>query len=201
LTGVILFGFVAVHMAANLQYFLGGAALDEYGAALRDKPLILWGTRVVLILSLLLHVTAAAQLSSLSRAARPVAYKKPGKRASTLANRSMLFGGLILLAFVIFHIMHLTIGNVHPHFVHGAVRANVISAFQVAPVAIMYVAVMSMLLLHLYHGVWSLTQSLGFNHPRYTPRIKLAAKLFAVVVAVGFASVPLAVLAGIGTGS
>jgi succinate dehydrogenase / fumarate reductase cytochrome b subunit len=197
LSGAILFGFVFVHMAGNLQFFLGRQRFDAYGAALQATAPLLWGTRIVLLLAVVLHVTAALQLSALSRAARPVGYQKPGKRASTLANRSMLGGGLVLFAFIIFHLMHFTIGNAHPHFVHGAIYDNVMSGFQVAPVAIGYVVAMGCLGLHLFHGVWSLTQSLGFNHPTYTPRIKIAAQVFAAVVTLGFASLPLAVLAGV----
>jgi succinate dehydrogenase / fumarate reductase cytochrome b subunit len=200
-TGVILFGFVAVHMAANLQYFLGGTALDDYGAKLREMPLLLWGTRAVLLLAVVLHIVAAVQLTALSRAARPQAYKVKGTRGSSLANRTMFYGGLVLFVFIVYHLLHMTTGQAHPEFVHGAVRQNVITGFQVIPVAAFYLFAMVMVCLHLYHGVWSLTQSLGFNHPRYTPRIKMAAKLFAIVVAVGFALVPLAVLAGVGTGS
>jgi succinate dehydrogenase / fumarate reductase cytochrome b subunit len=197
LTGAVLFGFVLVHMAGNLQFFLGAGKLDAYGAALKATPPLLWGTRIVLLGAVVLHVTAALQLSALSKAARPVAYQKPGKRASTLANRTMLIGGLVLLAFIVFHLLHFTVGAVHPSFVEGKIHDNVVSGFRVVPVAVGYVVAMAALCFHLFHGVWSLTQSLGFNHPKYTPHIKTAATLFAVVVSVGFASLPIAVLVGV----
>jgi succinate dehydrogenase / fumarate reductase cytochrome b subunit len=198
LTGAILFGFVLTHMAGNLQFFLGRAKLDGYGAQLKAMPALLWGVRGLLLLSVILHVTAAVQLTALSRAARPERYQRPGKRASTWANRTMFVGGLILFAFIVFHLMHFTIGNVHPSFVEGAVYDNVIAGLKVVPVTVFYLVAMVCLCLHLFHGVWSLTQTLGFNHPKYTPHIKTAAKLFAVVVAVGFAALPIAVLAGVG---
>lgn len=198
LTGAILFGFVFTHMAGNLQFFLGRTTFDGYGAAIKASAPLLWGTRIVLLTSVVLHVTAALSLTAMSRAARPVPYQKPGKRASTLANRSMALGGLFLLVFIVVHLMHFTIGNLHPNFVEGAVFDNVVNGFKVVPVAIFYLLAMACLCLHLFHGVWSLTQSLGFHHPKYTPRIRTAAKVFALVVTLGFASLPIAVLAGVG---
>jgi succinate dehydrogenase / fumarate reductase cytochrome b subunit len=198
LSGIILYGFVFVHMAGNLQYFLSPTALDEYGAKLRETPALLWGIRGVLVLALIVHVWAAISLSAQARAARPDRYRKPGSRDASIASKTMLWGGLLLLAYVVFHILHFTTGQAHPQFVEGAVTQNVITGLEVVPVAVFYIVAMIALAFHLYHGVWSGFQSLGLAHPKYTPKLKVFAKLFAFVVTVGFVVIPIAVLAGVG---
>jgi len=197
-TGVILYGFALVHMAGNLQFFLGRTRFDAYGAAIKATAPLLWGTRIVLLLSLVMHVAAAVQLTALKRAARPVAYKRTTRVAASYASMSMFWGGLLLFAFLVFHILHFTTGQVHPSFVEGAAYDNVVHGFAVAPIALFYIVAMGALSMHLYHGVWSVFQTLGLNHPKYTPGLKLFAKGFAIVVTAGFAAIPIAVLAGIG---
>jgi succinate dehydrogenase / fumarate reductase cytochrome b subunit len=197
LTGVVLYGFAFVHMAGNLQFFLGQARFDAYGAGIKATPALLWGVRSVLFLSVVLHVVSAIQLTALKRQARPQAYQRHGRVAGSYASKTMFYGGLVLLAFLIFHILHFTTGQAHPRFVEGAAYDNVINGFAVAPVAIFYIVAMLALAMHLYHGVWSVFQSLGLNHPRYTPKLKAFAKVFAVVVTAGFISIPLYVLAGL----
>ncbi len=197
ITGVVLYGFAFVHMAGNLQFFLGRIRFDAYGAGIKATPALLWGVRTLLFVSLVLHVITAVQLTALKRSARPQAYKRTATVAGSYASKTMFYGGLVLLAFLIFHILHFTTGNAHPNFVEGAAYDNVINGFAVVPVAVFYIVAMLALSMHLYHGVWSVFQSLGLNHPRYTPRLKLFAKLFAVVVTAGFITIPVAVLAGV----
>ncbi len=201
LTGVVLYGFALVHMAGNLQFFLGQETFDAYGAGLKATPLLLWGVRGVLLLAVVLHIVSALALTARKRAARPHGYKRHGRVAASYAASSMFWGGLVLLAFLVFHILHFTTGQAHPTFVEGAAHANVVSGFSIVPVAIGYIVAMIALALHLYHGVSSGFQTLGINHPKYTPRIQLGAKLFAVVVTLGFVTIPLAVLAGYGAAS
>lgn len=198
LTGVVLYGFAFVHMAGNLQFFLGRTRFDAYGAGIKATPALLWGVRTVLLLSVVLHVVSAIQLTALKRQARPQAYQRHGRVAGSYASKTMFYGGLLLLGFLIFHILHFTTGQAHPKFVEGAAYDNVINGFAIAPVALIYVVAMLALSMHLYHGVWSVFQSLGLNHPKYTPRLKTFAKVFAMVVTVGFVSIPLSVLAGFG---
>jgi succinate dehydrogenase / fumarate reductase, cytochrome b subunit len=197
LTGVVLYGFAFGHMAGNLQFFLGPTRFDAYGAGIKANAALLWGVRSLLLVSIVFHVITAVQLTALKRQARPQAYKKPGRVAGSYASKSMFYGGLVLLAFLIFHILHFTTGNAHPNFVEGAAYANVVNGFRIAPVAVFYIFAMLALSMHLYHGVWSVFQSLGFNHPRYTPKLKTFAKVFSAVVTAGFISLPIAVLAGI----
>jgi succinate dehydrogenase / fumarate reductase, cytochrome b subunit len=198
-TGIIMFGFVIGHLVGNLQVFQGPAKLDHYAVFLRSLGPALWGVRIVLLLSLILHVWASAQLWMLHREARPVQYVKKANINSTYASRTMYWSGPIVLAFVIYHLLNFTFGNVHPGgpFVEGQVYNNLVSSFQVWPVSIFYIIAMGLLCIHLYHGLWSMFQSLGFNHPVYMPWIQVLAKLIAIVIAIGYISIPVAVLAGI----
>lgn len=197
-TGIILFGFVIGHLLGNLQIFQGPEKLDHYAVALRKLGPLLWATRVILLLSVLLHIWSSFQLWSGHREARPVKYVKKANIASTYASRTMYWSGPIVLAFVIYHLLNFTFGSVHPGgpFVHGQVYNNVISSFQVWPVSVFYIIAMLMLCLHLYHGLWSLFQTLGFSHPAYTPAIQVLAKIIAILIAIGYISMPLSVLLG-----
>ena len=198
-TGVILFGFVVGHMLGNLQAYLGPAALNHYAESLRAVPALLWTARAVLVAAAALHVWAAYSLTRMNQKARPQGYRKRETRESTLASRTMRWSGVLLLAFIVYHLMHFTFGAraVHPSFVRGDVYHNFVTGLRVLPVAAFYVAAMFALGFHLYHGVWSMMQTLGLSHPRYNElRHRFAVAITAVVVA-GNVSFPLAVLAGI----
>lgn len=195
-TGVALFGFVLAHMAGNLQAFAGPTKLDEYGAALRKIPALLWGMRLGLVGAALLHVWSAASLTLASWGARPQGYRTLRSQDSTYASRSMGISGVVLLVFIVYHLLHFTLGSVHPDFVEGAVNHNVVTGFHVLWVTGFYVVAMACLGLHLWHGVWSMTQTLGLAHPRYDALRENAATLFTLIVVLGFLAVPLGVLAG-----
>lgn len=198
-TGVVLFGFVVVHMIGNLQIYLGPEPLDAYGRFLREflHGGGIWVARATLLTAVGLHIWAAWSLTRSSWAARPVAYRQVRHRESTYASRTMRWSGPILALFVVYHLMHLTIGSAHPHFEEGKVYANVVSGFQVWPVSAFYIVAMLALGLHMYHGVWSMTQTLGLSHPRYDRLRRGFAALFTGLVVAGNISIPLAVLAGI----
>jgi succinate dehydrogenase / fumarate reductase, cytochrome b subunit len=197
-TGVILFGFVAGHLLGNLQVFEGPEKLNRYAALLKSLPALLWGTRIVLLTSVILHIWSSFQLWLLQREARPIGYVKKVNLNSTYASRTMQWSGPIILAFVIWHLLQFTFGAVHPGapFDEHNVYNNVVLGFQVWPVALFYIIAMLMLCYHLYHGLWSMFQSLGFSHPAYTPVLRTLAKVVAILLAVGYVSIPVAVLAG-----
>ena len=197
-TGVILFGFVVGHLLGNLQVYLGPEKLNHYAETLRSLPALLWGTRILLLVSVCLHIWSSYELWLLQREARPIGYVKKVNAHSTYASRTMMWSGPIILAFVIFHLLHLTFGTVHPGgpFRPHDVYNNVVTGFRVWPVSLFYIIAMIMLCYHLYHGLWSMFQSLGISHPVYTPWIKLFAKIFAVLIAIGNISIPVAILAG-----
>jgi succinate dehydrogenase / fumarate reductase cytochrome b subunit len=196
-TGLILFGFVFVHMLGNLQAYGAPHKLDDYGALLRKAPALLWGARLVLLASVVAHAWTAWSLTRQGWAARGVDYRQRENYASDYASRTMRWGGVTLALFIVYHILHFTTGTLHPSFVHGAVHQNFVAGFKVVPVSAFYVLAMCALGLHLYHGVWSLTQTLGLDHPRYNPLRRVAAGAFAGLITVVNISFPVAVLAGI----
>jgi succinate dehydrogenase / fumarate reductase cytochrome b subunit len=196
-TGVLLFGFVVAHMLGNLQVYLGPSKLDEYGAALRRMPVLLWSLRLGLLGAALAHVWAAASLTLTNRAARPQGYRAMRYRDSTYASRTMRWSGVILLLFVVYHLLHFTTGTLHPSFVAGAVNHNLVTGFRSPWVSAFYILAMLCLGLHLYHGVWSMQQTLGLNHPRYNHLRHAFATLLSAAVVIGNISMPIAVLAGL----
>ncbi len=198
-TGFILVGFVIVHMVSNLLVFQGPGRLDAYAAFLRSTGELLWIARGVLLVSVILHIDAAWQLTRRSRASRPREYKKRVPQVSTWGARTMRWGGVVLLVFIVYHLLHMTFGRLHPdypNFQHAIVTHNVLVAFTSLPVVMFYEVAMVALGLHFYHGVAAMVMSLGGSHPRYTPMWRKAATAIAILTAVGFMAVPLAVYLG-----
>jgi succinate dehydrogenase / fumarate reductase cytochrome b subunit len=196
-TGIVLVGYILAHVTANLLIFTGPTALDAYAAQLRTLPVLLWGVRILLFVSVVLHVVAAAQLAARARAARPTPYHQFAPQNSSAASRTMRWGGVALLLFLVYHILHFTTGQAHPDFIHLAPRHNVTTAFRTWWVSAIYIAAMIALALHLYHGTWSMFQTLGIEHPRVNPATRRLATVIAVLVPIGFVSVPVAVLFGV----
>lgn len=210
-TGVVMWGFVLLHMTGNLKYFSGGAtpdanaAINVYGEWLREVgyPLLphsgaLWLIRIALLVALALHVHAAYALTMMSRRARPQDYERRRKVQIGWAERSIRWSGVAILLFVVYHILHFTTGQAHHDFRAGDVYHNLESAFSVGWVAALYVIVTLLLGMHLYHGLWSMFQSMGWNHPRFNRWRRAFAVAFAVLITVGFIVVPLAIVTGFG---
>ena len=205
-TGLIGIAFVIGHMAGNLQAFVGRDKLNAYGALLHG-PLgeLLWVVRLVLIVSVVLHVLMAYQLTMRARAARPIGYKQRDAQVSTWASRTMRWGGVLLLLFIILHILHFTTGQVDPADWRGQVDAagrrdvygNLVASFHIWWVSAFYVLAMIFLGLHLYHGAWSSVRTLGYAKPSPHPLHRRIALVVAVVVWLGFTLVPVGVLAGL----
>lgn len=197
LTGVILVGFLVVHLAGNLLVFQGAEALNEYAEFLKKSAPVVWTVRAVLLAAIVLHVHAAVTLTRQAQRARPQRYVTLRARASTPSARLMRIGGVVLAAFIGFHLLHLTVGSVHPDFVPGDAFHNVVTGLRAPAVAGFYVVAMAALALHLHHGVWSLLQTLGANHPHVNPARRHLARVLAVVLGLGFAAIPVAVVAGL----
>ncbi len=205
-TGLIGIGFVIVHMAGNLQVFAGPAKINDYGAALHG-PLVelTWAVRVVLIVSVVLHVLMAYQLTRISAAARPIAYQQRAPQVSTLAARTMKWGGVLLLVFIVVHILHFTTETIDPGGWRGVVDSqghrdvygNIVASFRVWWVAAFYIVAMLALGLHLYHGAWSSIRTLGFAKASPNPLHRRLALVVAIVVWLGFTLVPVGVIAGV----
>jgi succinate dehydrogenase / fumarate reductase, cytochrome b subunit len=197
-TGFVLFGFIVGHLLGNLQVYEPPEKINHYSEMLRSVPSLLWGARITLLISVFLHIWASFALWRLQRAARPVPYVKKANLHSTYASRTMMWSGPIILAFVIYHLLNFTFGTVHPGgpFDQHNVYNNVVTGFQFWPSSVFYIIAMIMLCYHLYHGLWSMFQSLGFSHPVYTLWIQRCAKVAAILIAAGYISIPVAVLAG-----
>lgn len=198
-TGIILFGFVVAHMIGNLQVYLGREAMDAYGESLRAiaHGAGLWAARGVLLVSVGLHIWAAISLAGVNRGARQQRYKVYQSRASTYASRTMYWSGPILALFIVYHLLHMTTGTVHPNFEHGKVYQNFVIGFSQPAVSAFYIAAMIALGLHMYHGVWSLMQTLGLAHPRFNTLRHTFATFIAAAVVVGNISFPVMVMAGV----
>jgi succinate dehydrogenase / fumarate reductase cytochrome b subunit len=204
-TGLMLFGFVVVHMAGNLQVFLGPDPINAYAQALKSMPLVLWGARAGLLLIVGLHISAALGLARDNQRARPMKYKSGEPPvASSYAARTIVISGLVLLAFILFHLSHFTIGLVDPDYLrlrdfYGRhdVYQMVIAGFSNPVVSIFYIVSMGLLCLHLSHGVASSFQSLGLRNQKTINGFKSAAWIIAALVFLGNCSIPVAILAGI----
>lgn len=196
-TGVILAGFIVGHLLGNLQVFLGPDVFNAYAEKLREIPALLWGVRLTLLISVTLHIWSTVQLALLKKSARPVGYAKLSPQASSYASRTMYWSGPIVAAFVLYHLMEFTWGVGGTRFIPGDAYGNLVAGFEVPGVAVFYIFSMGLLCLHLSHGLSSFLQSLGFHHPRYTPRVKKLAVAVAVLIFLGFSSIPVAVMAGV----
>ncbi|MBZ5610743.1 MAG: succinate dehydrogenase cytochrome b subunit [Acidobacteriia bacterium] len=196
-SGCVLFLFVVGHLIGNLQIYEGPEKLNHYAVLLRSMPALLWSVRAILLLMLALHVWSSVQLAVRNIDARPTGYVKKKATQSSYASRTMYWSGPIILAFVVYHLLDFTFGNLNPHFEEGNVYANVVASFRVIPVSAFYIVAMLLLAMHLYHGLWSMFQSLGFYHPRYTPVLKRSAAVIAILIAAGNISIPVSVMAGI----
>lgn len=198
-TGIILFGFVFAHMVGNLQAYLGPEPFNHYAVWLREllHGAGLWIARIVLLTAAALHVWSATVLTLDNWRARPVGYRQRRWDESNFASRTMVWSGPILFFFIVFHILHLTTGTVHPQFVEGDAYHNFVTGFQNLPVSIFYIVAMLALGYHLYHGVWSMLQTLGLAHARFNPLRHTCAALFTFTIVGVNISFPVAVLAGV----
>ena len=202
-TGLLMLAFLLVHMLGNLKIFYGRQAFNNYSGYLRTlfTPILhdvwyLWVQRFVLTVALLLHITAAWQLSQRDRASRPVKYQHAQPVNGRFTTHSMRWGGLALLLFIVWHILDLSAGTVGHHYVEHDVYDNVINDFKVWYENVIYIVAMVALALHINHGFWSASMTLGYNRPKRNAAIKALGSTLAVVIAGGFIVVPVAVMTG-----
>ena len=205
ITGLLLIGFLLAHLLGNLQIFLGADALNSYAAKLQELGPLLWVARIGLLAIFVVHVSFALRLNWRNKRARPIAYgvQKPIK--STHASRSMASTGVVVLLFVIYHLMHFTLGvAIRPDF-HALtdpsgrhdVYRMVVLGFQQPAIAMFYIVAMLGLGTHLFHGIGSFFQSIGWNGPRYRPLTVWLGRGLALAIVIGNIAMPLAALAGI----
>ena len=210
ITGVLMIGFVVAHMVGNLKMYLGEEDLNHYAEFLNrllypiaPEGAVLWILRAGLVTAVLLHIHAAYSLTQLNRHARPVKYQSARDyQVASFASRTMRWTGIIVLLFIIWHLLDLTLGVTNTigtsgEFVKEEVYANVVRSFERVPVAVFYILANIALGVHLFHGTWSLFQSMGWNNPRFNEWRRAIAIGVATIVVVGNVSFPVAVLAGI----
>jgi succinate dehydrogenase cytochrome b subunit len=197
-TGAMMFLWLIGHMVGNLQIFFGPEKINTYAHFLHNGgEEILLGVRAVMIVALLLHLLAALQVTLADWRARPVGYVVKKNIETSYAARTMIISGPLIFLYLVYHLLMFTFLKVGPGRSATDVYANVVQGFQVPLIAGVYIAAMLVLVYHLWHGAWSMLQTLGANHPKYNSMRKIVATGLAVIIAVGFASVPVAVLLGI----
>jgi succinate dehydrogenase / fumarate reductase cytochrome b subunit len=210
ISGFALFGFVIGHLLGNLQVFLGPEAINRYGSFLQGLGELLWVARIGLLTMVLLHIWSAIKLTAENRAARPVAYANWNPTVASYASRTMFMSGLIIAAFIIYHLLHFTVqtqainltGKDFHTLIDDKGRHDVyrmmILGFSSVPVSIFYIIAMALLSLHLSHGVSAMFSSLGWKSKGYAPILNGFAKGIAVFIFVGYVSIPIAILLGYG---
>lgn len=205
-TGLVMVLFLIAHLSGNLLVFAGPEAINKYAVGLRDVSALLWTVRAVLLVSLVLHVYYTIRLRSLSAAARPIDYQRRQYEASTFASRTMLVSGLMIFSYVAFHLAHFTWGKIYPqyyaatYFLEGRgpvhdVYSMVVRSFQEWWLAALYIVAVTFVMIHLVHAIQSALQTLGIYHKRYVQPIRKASLVLAIVLWIGYVSIPLAALA------
>src|SRR5882757_6776664 len=206
LTGAVLILFVIAHMAGNLKIFSGPVEINAYSRFLREVGWpelaygqLLWIVRIVLLICAFLHITAACQLTRMNWKARPVGYGSKKDVETTWGALTMRWGGVLLAVFIVFHLLHFTLGAVgfQPgQFEDLMVYQNVVAGFSVWPISLFYIIAMFALSLHLDHGIWSMLQTLGWVTVDNTKSLRIFSRIVAILIFAGFVSVPISVLAG-----
>ncbi len=197
-TGIILFAYVLGHLLGNLQIFSGAEKLNAYAKFLHEAKVLLWSVRVVLLGAVGVHAVAGIQLWLQKRAARPVPYATAAAIQASLGSRTMIWTGLLTLAFVVFHLLDLTIGAVvaSAAFQQGQAFQNVVATFRSGAKVAFYGISLVSLGIHLSHGLYSMFQSLGFRHPLWTPTVQTAAVLITFLVVLFYLFIPAGVVLG-----
>ncbi len=215
-SGFLLFLFVIAHLAGNLQIFIGREAINRYGNLLQSNPELVWPVRVILVLLVLLHIWSASTLTLENQAARPRGYAVYRPIGSSFASRNMMIGGLIVLLFIIYHLLHYTAMVQYLNFTHQDFTAfmeplpgsfpperhdifkMMVVGFSQPWVSAFYLLGLALLALHLSHGASSMFQSLGWKNDAYRPFLDNAARVVAVLIFIGYTTIPVAILCGYG---
>ncbi len=207
-SGAAIVGFLIAHLTGNLLVFAGPEKINAYGQGLRDLGPLLWVLRIGILAFFVLHIITSINLADKNRSARLVSYTKKKSIQSTIASRTMFFSGLTILTFVIYHLLHYTFGIIQPEFYHGEytlhdgrtvhdIYAMIYHGFSNPFIVLSYFIAMTFICLHLSHAISSAFQTLGFNHPKYNGKIKMAGMGLATILWVGYISIPVGVMAGV----
>ena len=209
ITGMALFLFVVLHLAGNLQVFLGPEEINRYGDFLQTNKELLWPARIGLLFIVGLHIWSAIKLSAENKAARPQAYVQQEVVAASYASRTMLMSGLIILAFIIYHLLHFTVQvrgvnlvdtdfrEMHDLKGRHDVYAMMIIGFRNPFVSLFYIIAQFLLFMHLGHGLGAMFQSMGWKSPAYAPLIAKFAQVVSWLIFVGYISIPICIFLGL----
>jgi succinate dehydrogenase / fumarate reductase cytochrome b subunit len=200
LSGLGMVGFLLGHLSGNLLVFAGPEALNAYAEGLRTFPAILNGMRAGLVLMVILHIFTAIKLTKQNKDANPQKYQSSHANSASIASRSMAGTGFVILVFIFYHLAHLTWRMTHPEFQQlGPFDAYtmIVESFKSLPLSLLYIVGVSLIGLHLSHGISSACHTLGLNHKKYTPLIKNGGAALSVALVLGFISIPISVLLGI----
>jgi len=203
-TGVLMLGFVVGHMIGNLQIFIGQDQLNTYAKALKDLPALIYTVRIVMLVVLIIHVWNAVRLYFENRASRPIAYAFNNTVQASLASRTQFWTGLGVFLYVVYHLLHFTFIVTNPRYAHLTdaagrhdVYSMVVLGFQNYLISGVYIVAMFLVAYHLSHAIFSFLQTLGLNNPCVQTTLKRIAYAIAVVIFIGYVSMPVAVLVGI----
>lgn len=203
-TGLMMIGFILGHLAGNLQIFMGQNQINSYAAKLQHLGPLLWVVRIILLGTVTAHGLASLLLAKENRAARPVSYVRESTVQATLASRTMVASGLLLAAFIVYHLLHFTLRVTHPSFVYLTdplgrhdTYAMMVLGFQSKWISAFYVVAMAALSFHLSHGASSWAQTLGLTNPKCLACLRTAAQVFGLVIFLGYASIPFCVILNI----
>ena len=206
-TGILLILFLVAHLLGNLLVFQGREAMNAYAASLHAIPRLLWVARIGLLVVFVTHVWASIQLSRRNRAARPAGYARRRWLRTSLASRAMLVSGIVVFLYLVFHLLHFTLGVLQPSTFaaqlpqdangHLDVYGMVVQAFEQPVFVVVYVAAVVLLAMHLSHAATSFFQTLGLSHPRYDRFFRGFGPVLATILAIGYIAIPLAVVAGL----
>ena len=204
ITGIALFGFVIAHLLDLMTVYGGPDLMNEFAKRLHEFEALLWVLRIGLIVAVLGHIVSSVKLTEKNRAARPVAYAQDATVRASWTSRTMLASGMMVLAYVVYHLLHFTFRTTNPEISHLVdaqgrhdVYSMVVLSFQQPLISIAYIVAMVLLGFHLNHGIASFFQTLGLNHPRYTPLINKAGPLLGALIVLGYVSIPLSAMFGV----
>jgi succinate dehydrogenase / fumarate reductase, cytochrome b subunit len=203
LSGAALLGFIIGHLVGNLQIFIGQNQINAYAVFLRQIGELLWIVRIGLIVMVVIHIWTSIQLTVENNRARPVAYEEKKYIKASTASRTMMWSGTVVLAFLIYHLLHFTFLKVHPQYGHLTdslgrhdVYSMMVLSFQQWPISLVYIVCVFLLCFHLSHGISSMFQSLGFNTTRFRRRLSAWGARVAWLIFLGYAAIPTGVLLG-----
>ncbi len=205
-TGIVLVKFLLIHLLGNFTIFLGPEGINVYAKGLHSLPPLVWGFRLLMLLIFCIHIYFAIQLTLENRKAKPFGYAINNSQTATFSSKNMIWTGLIILAFVVYHLLHFTFQVTSPYFIASAnldmygrpdVFKMVVLSFQKATITLLYITSLVAILLHLSHGIQSIFQSLGINNDRLMPKIKVFGLALAFLLSFGYISIPAAVQVGL----